>query len=167
MKDTLRKFKSSRRNNHGSGSMAEFGPALGLLLICFFFPLLDLITLSVSYGLIMVLNYNQVHEASLVKASEAQDSNGAVKKSIPDQWQNGMGHFVKMSGDPNTDVSYRAGQPGSDNITDQIVRVQTTVVCQPFLPIPLPLVNVPGLNGPMTFSVCAEREMENPDYVNE
>ena len=31
------------------------------------------------------------------------------------------------------------------------------------LPIPLPFANVPGLNGPMTFSIQSERPMENPD----
>ena len=141
--------------------MAEFGPALGVLLLFFFLPMVDMLSLGVSYSLCMVLNGNQVHEASLLPAADAQNAAGTVKKTIPDQWLGGMGKFVKSVGPINTLVTYRTG--GSKSSTDKIVCVQTTVKCLPFLPIPLPLVDVPGLNGPMTFAVSSERQMENPD----
>ncbi len=153
-----------RRRSTGS-SIAEFGPALWLLLICIFFPLLDLMSMLVSYGCCMVLNNIQVHEASLTKWTDAMSSTGPIIKALPDQWKAaGFGQYVKMVGDPQTTVSYRQGQTGSDQITDKIVIVQTTVTCSPFLPIPIPAVNVPGLNGPMTFNIVAERPVENPDY---
>jgi hypothetical protein len=150
------------RKSRGS-AIAEFGPALGIILIFFFFPMIDFLSVGMSYGFLMVLNYNQVHEASLLPASAAQDPNGSVKKAIPNQWLNGMGQFVKMSGSPQTTVAYRNGVEGSDTVTDKIVSVTTAVVCNPFLTIPLPCINVPGLNGPMNFSVTSERPMENPD----
>ncbi len=92
-----------------------------------------------------------------------RDPNGSVKKAIPNQWLNGMGQFVKMSGTPQTTVSYRNGVEGSDTVTDKIVSVTTTVVCNPFLTIPLPCLNVPGLNGPMNFAVTSERTMRPDD----
>ena len=117
----------------------------------------------------IVLNNNQVHEASLVAESAAQQANSTVKKVIVDQWLNGIGKFVKVVGTPDTQISYSAGQKesGSDQITDQIVTVSTTVVCNPFLPIPLPIVNCPGLNSPMTFQIVSQRQMENPDNASQ
>ena len=159
-----RRQKKEARRAHGN-SIVEFGPALTILLIFFFFPLLDMLTVLVSYGFCMVLNYNQVHEASLLQKSDSISPNGAVRKGIPDQWLSGMGHFVKVQGYPNTEVFYRNGETGPDKVTDRIVMVRTTVVGSPFLTIPLPVFNVPGLNGPMTFQISAERQMENPDYA--
>ncbi|CAN5583943.1 hypothetical protein BH11CYA1_BH11CYA1_24610 [soil metagenome] len=156
----LNRIRSVRGN-----SMVEFAPALTILLIFFFFPLLDMLTVLVSYGFCMVLNYNQVHEASLLQKSDTINPSGAVRKGIPDQWLSGMGHFVKVQGYPNTEVFYRNGETGPDKVTDRIVMVRTTVVGSPFLTIPLPVFNVPGLNGPMTFQISAERQMENPDYA--
>ena len=152
-----------RKRRAGGSAIAEFGPALGIILICFFFPTIDMLAVGMAYGFVMVLNNNQVHEASLLPASESTNSNGMVKKGIPDAWLSGMGHFCNLSGYPATDVSYRDGTTGSDKVTDQIVIVKTTAVCNPFLPIPLPFANVPGLNGPMTFAISSERPMENPD----
>jgi hypothetical protein len=148
-------------------AIAEFGPALGLILIFFFFPLIDLLAVGLSYGFVMVLNYNQVHEASLLPASQASSPTGTVIQGIPAQWLNGMGRFVKMQGSPVTAVTYRDGQLGADQVTDKIVTVTTTVICTPFFSIPLPCVNVPGINAPMTFSVLSERPMENPDDSNQ
>jgi hypothetical protein len=77
-----------------------------------------------------------------------------------------MGKFVKTSGKPNTVISYRPGETASsDGVTDKLVSVTTTLTCNPYLPIPFPAINVPGLNAPMTFSVSSERPMENPDYA--
>jgi hypothetical protein len=159
--------KRMMRSAYGGTAMAEFGPGLGILLIAIFFPLVDLLCVCLSYGLCLVLNNFQVHEASLLPQAEAKSAGGSVKKGIPDKWGSGMGHFVKMQGPVTTDVTYRAGLPGSDsgntNVQDKVVRVTTTVTCSPFLPIPLPVANVPGLNGPMIFTISTERAMENPD----
>lgn len=152
-----------RRQMTGGAQIAEFGPALGLVLICFFFPMINMLSLALDYGLCMVLNINQVHEASLIPMNDATDPSGQVCKIIPDQWLNGMGKFVKIVGYPQTDVTYRDGETGPDKVTDKVVMVQTTVVCSPFLPVPLPCGNIPGLNGPLTFSINAERPVENPD----
>lgn len=155
------------RTKTGAG-IAEFGPAMLVLLICIFFPLCDLISMGVSYTLVMVLNYNQVHEASLIESGDAQNPSGSVKKGIPDVWKSGMGKFVNMSGNPQTEVTYRDGQTesgtGANGAEDKIVRVRTTVTCNPFLNIPF-FVKVPGINAPFPLVVFQERQMENPDYA--
>jgi hypothetical protein len=157
------------RNAKGAAGMSEFAPALMVLVICIFFPLVDMLAVGLSYGLVRVLNYNQCHEASLLPWKDAADLGGTVMQGIPDQWGNGMGHFVKMSGPVQTNIGYRLGEKSSDagnnNVQDWVVQVSTTVTCNPFLPIPFPsgLLNVPGMNGPFTFTVFSERPMENPD----
>lgn len=125
------KGASLGRRAKGS-AIAEFGPALGIILIFFFFPMIDFLSVGMSYGFCMVLNYNQVHEASLLPASKAMDPSGAVLKTIPAQWMSGMGQFVKMSGGPQTTITYRDGLEGADKVTDKIVTVTTAVVCNPF-----------------------------------
>lgn len=145
------------------GTIAEFGPALWILLICIFFPLVDMLAMALSYGLCVVLNTNQVKEAALLPRTDATDPSGTVMKKIPEMWENGMGHFVRMSGQPLTQVAYRTGQQGTDQITDQIVGVRTTINCNPFLSVPVPFVTCPGLNAPMVFQITSEKPMENPD----
>lgn len=116
--------------------------------------------MGVSYGLCMVLNFNQCHEAALIERANAEDPNGPVKKGIPDVWGSGMGKFVKLSAPPTTQLFYRDGAN-----SDKIVTVKTTFQCSPFLPIPL-WVSVPALNAPMTFELFSEQPMENPDYAS-
>lgn len=163
-----RSYRARRSRTASGAGIAEFGPAMLVLLICIFFPVCDLISIGVSYTLVMVLNYNQVHEAALVDSADALDAGGSVKKGIPDTWRSGMGHFVNMSGNPITDVTYRAGQTetgsGANGAADTIVRVRTTVNCNPFLSIPF-FVNVPGINAPFPLVVFQERPLENPDHA--
>nr|MBP9093755.1 hypothetical protein [bacterium] len=156
---TYLSLRSARAN-----SMVEFGPALIILLICIFFPLIDMLAVALAYCDGQVLNSNQVHEASLVDWHDAVNPSGTVCKGIPDQWLNGMGKFVKVSSPPTTLVGYRDGE-STTGVTDKIVSVTTTLSCTPFLSIPLPVFNVPGLNGPMVFSITSERPMENPDHA--
>jgi hypothetical protein len=155
------------RRMTGASGMAEFGPALGVLLVFFFLPLVDMLSMGLSYCLCTVLNNNQAHEASLVSAASATSPSGTVQKAIPDEWLSHLGQWVKLTGYPTTAITYRDGEQGSDQVVDKFVSVQTTCVCQPCLPIPLPCVNVPGLNGPMTFQINSERQMENPDNAGQ
>lgn len=161
---TNRKMRIRRANGE---TIAEFGPALFILLICIFFPLIDILAMCVSYGLCVVLNTNQVKEAALLTGSSANSNSDIVKQGIPDEWANGMGRFVKMAEPVNTQIAYRTGETGTDQTTDTIVGVRTTVKCSPFLPVPVPFVTCPGLNAPMTFQITSERPMENPDFAKE
>lgn len=159
--------KQKRYGRKASGtSLSEFGPALMILFLCFFFPLIDTMALGVSYGAVQMLNSNQVHEASLIPSGKALAPNGSIKQGIPAKWMAGMGQFVKMQGQVATTVSYRNGTT-IDGVTDKIVTVTTTVVCRPFVPVfPIPGINIPGMNAPFTFQVTSDRVMENPDYAS-
>lgn len=99
----------------------------------------------------------------MVPSAAALAPGGEVQKDIVDTWRNmGLGKFVGVVGTPQTKVTYRAGQTDPDTkITDKIVRVDTTVVCSPFLT--LPIGNWPGISAPMPFTISSEAEMENPD----
>lgn len=163
MKASSTVSKTFRRNRRAS-TLAEFAPAIFILLLVIFFPVLDLISICFNYGVIMVLNSNQTHEASLLASEKAQDPNGAIKKGIPDQWlKTGLGKFVKVKGYPKTDVSYRSSQDNQDSTSEKAVIVSTTVACDPFVFIPIPLGQIPGLNSAMTLNATSERPMEDPD----
>ncbi len=158
------KLRRARRRDHGATSLAEFGPALLLLLVCLFFPLLDLLSLCFDYGMVMVLNYNQTHEAALLPADQARDPNGTVQKAIVDQWLNGpMGRFLKVDGPVKTVIEYKDGAQNDDNTSEKIISVRTSVSCLPFLTIPFPGVGIPGLNQSMVFCASSECQMEDPD----
>jgi hypothetical protein len=165
----ITRAKKSKRKGAGrraaGQAIAEFGPGLIIVLLMVFFPLVDLLAVGMAYGFLMVLNYNQVHEASLLPRSSAEDPNGIVKKNVVQKWQDGMGRFCNLAGKPSTTLTYQGTTINTDKITDQTVRVTTTASCNPFLPIPIPIGHIPGLNGPMLFSLTAERPMENPDDV--
>ncbi len=155
--------KTCLRNRRGS-TLAEFAPAIFILLLVIFFPVLDLISICFDYGIVMLLNSNQTHEASLLASDKAQDVNGPIKKGIPDQWlKMGLGKFVKVLGFPSTNVSYRNGQDNGDSTSEKTVIVSTTVVCDPFVFIPIPIAKIPGLNSPLTLNAASERPMEDPD----
>jgi len=123
----------------------------------------DLLSVCFSYSVVMVLNYNQAHEAALLPAEQADDPNGMVKKGLVDVWQKGLGRLLKQVGTPETSLSYRNGEKLNDTTFAKIVVVRTNVTCNPFAPIPLPVGQVPGLNAPVTLSVSTERPMEDPD----
>ncbi|MDZ4833431.1 MAG: hypothetical protein SGJ27_06595 [Candidatus Melainabacteria bacterium] len=135
------------------------------MLILFFFPLLDLISICFAYGVVKLLNDNQVHEASLVPSEQAKDTKGLVMKGIPDQWhQSGLGKFVNVAGRPKTSVSYRNGvDGGAGSTTAKYVIVKTDVICNPFVFVPFPILKIPALNSPVPLSVVSERPMEDPD----
>jgi hypothetical protein len=143
--------------------MAEMGPALWILLMCFFFPMLVLLGMCLSYGSVFVLNNLQTHEASLLNYEDAEDPAGAVRTTIPNEWQNaGLGKFVNLVGPPNTEISYKLGQIDQNKVQDHMVTVTTTCSIKPFVPVPI-IPNVPGLSAPVTFTISSDRLLENQD----
>jgi hypothetical protein len=157
--------EAGRRRRQNGQAQTEFAPAMMILVIFLFFPLIDLISMGVSYGCCMVLNTDQAHEASLSDWNKAE-----AKTMIEDQLVNvwassGLGKFVRLGEKPATQEFFRNGQTGPDGVTDKIVMISTTFKCNPFLSIPIPWLNLPGLNAQWTFNVSAERPMENPDFA--
>lgn len=154
----MRKLKTNRgRTTTGSG-LAEFGPALGLLLIGFFFPMINFCALFTGYATCMMLNGAQCREAALLTKQQAQDKEGTIRKGIPQYWtRSGLGQFAAIVGSPKTDVTYNGTTP-------EVVHVKTTCSVLPWLIIPLP-VDVPGMNAPTSFSIDGYAPVERKTEV--
>jgi hypothetical protein len=149
----LRNTKS--RNANGT-ALAELGPALFLLILCMFFPMVNLCTLGASFAACVSLNHTQLREAALLANHEAANSKGSVIKAIPEAWKNsGIGQFVGSIKTPETKVNYRK----IDGISNEAVTVTTTVTVKPFITVPL--FNIPGLGAPISYTISSERLVEN------
>ena len=143
-------MKSERRNQRGS-VLAEFGPALGILLIGFFFPMVNLIGLTTSYASCYTLNSAQVNEAALLQESKASGQAAALAS----KWSaSGIGKFACLKGQPSTSVVH-AGSPGM-----RTVIVRTSFQVNPWLAIPLPF-KCPGANAPLSFRIESARPVES------
>lgn len=152
--------KIGSRSKRGS-AIAEFGPALAILLLMFFFPLVDCLALGFTYASCTVLNYCQLREAAFCTKAESASLTGSVKKDIPESWcEQGLGRFVNVQMPVETDVSYEnVTDSGLGGVQDEFVQVKTTVVATPFLTIPF-FPGVPGLGAPVTLSLASERLLE-------
>ena len=145
------------KRRQGGNAIAEFGPALGILLLSMFFPMLNLVMLGFSYSQCLALNSLQTQKAAELGKAAAKDPGGAVKAALPKAWERtGMGSFVNLVEDPSTDVNYE-NAVGSD----QYVVVSTTFSIRPFLNIPI-IPNVPALSAPATFTITGRRVVEDP-----
>ena len=155
---------SSARNQKGS-VLAEFGPALVILFFCLFFPMIDLLALGMSYCSCLSLNEVQVREAALEPQKLAQSADGAVIKTIPDQWvKSGLGQLANMQSNPQTTLSYHQGESTGNGVHDKYVTVTTHVLVRPLLTLPTGF-KLPGLSAPVDFVVGTERLVENPSGV--
>jgi hypothetical protein len=156
---------AGRRTAKGS-FFTEFGPALYLLFIGIFFPLLDLISLSFVYGCGFTLNYFQACQCASVPKSEATDPTGLVMYGIPQQWQaNGLGRFVPIVGNPETSVTYTDGQMEKLGVQDKNIILSTTITTRPLICVPI-FPGIPGFTAPVTMNFTTERPLENPDDAN-
>lgn len=153
--------RMKRRRSTFGGTIAETGPAIFILLLMLFFPLLDLVAMSAAYFSCATLNDLQLREAALLPKKEAQDPNGTVCKKIPDDWKSkGIGNFVGLQQPVNTQVDYVVGTTDTQKRQDMEVRVTTRVRIRPFLTIPF-FPGIPGLGAPMDFQIQTQRLVEN------
>jgi hypothetical protein len=161
-------MRAVRRSRAGA-AIAELGPAMWVLLFGFFFPVLVLVSMLVTYGSVMVLNNSQVHEAALLPKSQATDPSGEIIKNIPTQWQNmGLGRFCRVETMPQTTVTYQAGATDQNNVQDWSVYVTTTCKVAPLVKVPfLDSIVVPGLNAPWEFVVGSSCVVENQDNATQ
>jgi len=164
MKRSYLKLKGIRQAK--GAAVSEFGPAVYLLLIGFFFPLVDFINIGFEYGCGFTLNYFQACQCAAVAKSEATDPTGLVMFGIPEQWKNmGLGRFCKLVGDPQTEISYKDGQLETNGVQDKNIILSTKISANPLLYVPL-FPGVTGLTAPITFQFVQERPLENPDDAN-
>lgn len=137
-------------------AISEVGPALFILLMFAFFPIVDVIWLGVNYSCACTLNDLQLREAARLPKSQTLSTDGAVQLDIPSQWRStALGRTVNPRQDVQTSISYQT-RPGAIYVS-----VNTTVSFLPLLSIPF-FSGLPGLGAPITFTVSGSRPLENP-----
>ena len=162
--------RGGRRSQQGT-ALSEFAPALFLVFILGLLPVIDAIFIGIDYASARYLNELQLREAQKLPRSKCIDVNGAVLQGIPHQWrQSLLGGLVSSDQSVATQVDYKPvpWQPvGSNQTVDfWFVNISTTISFRPFLNI-LFFKGVPGLGGPITFSVVGRRPVENNRFLNE
>ncbi len=148
-----------RRLHKGQAHSAEFAIALGVILVVVFFPFIDYLFLSFTYGAGYYLNFVQLRQAALTKNAEVK----AEMDQITADWAaTGMGKFVNQGQSlPETDVTYKATGVG----TDVEVTVTTKVTANSLISIP-GLSHIPGFGAPISFVFSGQRLLENSgDYT--
>jgi hypothetical protein len=158
------RIRTNTRKAHGS-TMLETGPALLVLFMFLFFPLINVFSLGVSYASCFTLNDLQLREAATMTKVQAEDANGVIKKGIVEKWmKSGLGAFTLASGKPETQLTYFDGAKDTNNTQDKYVEITTTVNARPFMYCPF-FFSCPGLNAPVKFTVSNRRMVENPHFV--
>jgi len=164
---------SSARRKKGS-AIAEFGPALFVLLILLFFPMLNLISLALCYCDCLYLNALLLRQAAvenvLVLNSSAQppalqiNTDPVVTSKIQsdlnqiiNQWSTGFGKFAITSQAPTATTNIDLSE-GTTKV--KYVHVKLTCQCRPLVPMPT-FMGVPGLSAPMTFQFNRSQIIEN------
>ena len=165
--------KNKRPRSCRGSSIAEFAPAMYFLLLVGFFPMLDMIGVVLSYADCEYLHFTLVRQAGLENCLSLDntqtppalvanpafltDPNGAFVGLI-NNWYNGIGHFTTKSlGDINVSATIN---PAMGTSTLKYVTITTTVVCNPLVPIPFPML-IPGFNTPETFTMTGSSVIEN------
>lgn len=138
-------------------AIAEFGPALWLTVLCFFLPLIEIVSLASTYACCFALNLMQAEQAAICPQSQCD---AVVRTQIPNQWQNsGIGIFAKCTGQPQTQLSYQINQQtptGSAQGPPGTVCVSTTFQVAPFIQLPF-------LPNNITFTIASKRCLEDPN----
>ncbi len=154
---------SQRRRRCRGSAITETGPALFLLLVLIFFPMLDLLGLAVGY--IMSGNFHDymIRELALsappgiaVPDPSIQTQAQARAKVIQEFGSSGFANFLKMT-PADLQVPSITYIPNSAN--PDFVQCTTTCIVRPFISIPF-FGNVPGINAPFPFTITTQRPQE-------
>lgn len=157
----LQNLRLSCRPKYGS-AIAEFGPALWLTILCFFLPLIEIVSLVSTYACCFALNIMQAEQAAICPKSQCD---AIVKGQLPSQWQkSGLGIFAKCTSQPQTLVSYQTTQSASPAGQTMgppgTVCVTTTFEVSPFI-------QVPFLPNTINFSISTQKCLEDPNGLND
>lgn len=142
-------------------ALAEAGPALFMLVIMFFFPLLNMISIGLAYGCAAYLNHLQLREVVFSRRSECEGTNAPVPVRVLHEWQRmGIGKFLAVAGQPRTVVSYRRVSRDYNDNDNWEVMVSTKLDVRPFISVPF-FRNVPYLGAPARLIISSNRLLEN------
>ena len=164
--------KNRIRAANGS-AIAEFGPAMYILIMVFFFPFLDLIGTAAEYADCLYLNSVLVRQASLehllvmdTSTSPAQlrtdlsastTASGSLNQIINQWMSGGLGQFASSGTPPVQTITVDLTE---GTARCKYVHLVLDVECKPFLNVPF-FMSVPGLNAPVTFEFHTRSVIEN------
>jgi hypothetical protein len=136
-------------------SVAEFGPALFVLFLLLFFPLLNLLGILTTYGCGWYFNFHETREMACRRHSDVRGLNGkSVHEEEFDRWKT-TGFYAFMGGDNGPRIE---SQVDYDDAKTTLTNT-STVTAQPFLKMPM-FAGVPGLGAPYTFTIATTRRQE-------
>lgn len=155
-------------------AIAEFGPAMFVLVVIMFFPLLDFLGMAAQYGMAAYCNYAMSRE--LACRSVADGTGGsppAVGTSTPsmvsanggnvyrDIITNGIAAtgFGSFLGIDKGSLTCQAGYTNPSDGTQPTVTCQTTIAANPFVSVPW-FTATPGLNAPFNIQIQSVRPRE-------
>lgn len=146
---------SKPRRAKGS-TITETGPALLVLFILIFFPMLDLVQMGAAYAMSLSYHDYMIREIACRKPTDA-DRATAVTRVQSEFTSSNFFNYLKASlpgGASSVQATYL---PDATNPTS--VRVSTRVQVLPFIVIPF-IPAVPGLSAPLEFNFSTERPQE-------
>ena len=144
------------RANRG-GAIAETGPAIFLLVVIIFFPMLDLMEMAAGYVFSSIFHDYMIREMAIRTPEADGVGNAAAKTKILEEFKkSGFFSFLKMQ---NNDLIVDSVRylPSMANPTQ--VQVSTTVRVRPFIIIPF-FDSVPGLGAPVEFKLSSQKPQE-------
>ncbi|MBX9879542.1 MAG: hypothetical protein K2Y22_13860 [Candidatus Obscuribacterales bacterium] len=157
--------RTAIRRSHTGAAIAEFAPALALLLLFVFFPLLDLMPILIGYVGCNYLNSQQSDlAAQSLRARGSSFTNQAEVQprldTLATDWKSSsLGKLANLNSSTTTIAGPLNSTLHSGYLTCY-VRVTTAVQCAPFLLLPF-MGPVPGLGAPVNISISSERVVED------
>jgi hypothetical protein len=176
-------MKYPKRRRHRGSAIAEFGPALILILIVFLFPMMDLIYLCIAYAAGWYCNHLVIREVACHNPCDPA-AMGACITTATNAWAaSGLSTFIGSPSPTNVvsftivskPVSGGTETPGATITLPAAVpaptqtlttatyvgycAVTTTMTVQPFVSLPW-IGNCPGINSPISFTYGDRRPQE-------
>lgn len=163
-------FRGGRLRSRGS-AITEAGPALFILLMVFFFPLLNFIAMGLAYADCLYLHNLLLRQASLERVlvinpapppayttdlSCSTAAAGSLNTIITAWRTEGLGRFVETGVVP-TQTAWINLAEGTNS--GRFIHVELNIQVKPFLPIPFPFA-VPGINAPVSLKFNGKRVIE-------
>lgn len=146
----MRKIRRKR-----GAAIAETGPALFLLIIIIFFPMLDLLEMAAGYVFSSIYHDYMVRELA-IRVPES-NGNAAAKEKINAEFRSsGFFSFLKMQ---NNDMKVDRVRYLPDMANPTQIELSTTVTVRPFINIPF-FAQVPGMGAPVDFKLTSVRPQE-------
>ncbi|MFN8656093.1 MAG: hypothetical protein U0105_07120 [Candidatus Obscuribacterales bacterium] len=147
-------MKLRLRSRRGS-AITETGPALFVLLLLIFFPLIDLLGIAANYCFCFLMHNAELREIALRRPIAADASQG-IQRVDNEFTRTAFANFLKLS---SSDVTHVGPTWVTHPDNSMTVQLQTRVVCEPFLRIPF-FVAIPGLSADMPFTFSTTRPQE-------